>query len=480
MPTASKIPFYLELLRCNAEYLDQNAEAFDIYQGNLLPYVEADLKQQLNPKSYERARWRIPPINVLKRIVDKLSKIYQPGPVRTVEDGGDSEQELLAWYAEHMRVNTMLNVGDEHFNLFKCCLLEPYVDGGKPRLRVIPADRFLPYSENKADDTVPTGYVLCKGKVKREGRESKLYLGIEAADFCYFLDDGTNVTADYAPETNKGGINTYGVLPYVYVNRSVNGIIPVQDSDTLRMTKLIPLLLTDANLIALFQAYSVFYGINVDDQNMQWGPDTFLSFKSDAGAPEMKPEIGVLTPSQNVDGTLNLVASQLAFWLNSRGIRPGAIGEITAANFQSGISKLIDEMDTSEDRAVQVDYFEVAERQLWDLVFNSMHPVWKSEKLIENQADWKPSAYVKTTFPEQLPPMRRGEVVVEVTNELAAGLTTKERAIKRLNPDMTEDQVDELMAELDPTHSDAAEARAETPPAEDPMPEDSADGMAEA
>lgn len=457
MNTKQKIPKYLELIKCHATYLEQNAEAFDIYQGNLLPYVEADLAKQLNPKSFQRARWRIPPINVLKRIVDKLSKIYHPGPVRTVEDGGESEQELLAWYTEHMRANTMLNIGDEHFNLFKCCLLEPYVDGGKPRLRVIPADRFIPYSENRADDTVPTGYVICKGKVKHAGREVELYMGIEAEDFCYFIENGDDVTAVYAPETNKEGVNTYGVLPYVYVNRSVNGVMPVQDSDTLRMTKLIPLLLTDANLIALFQAYSVFYGINVDDSNMTWGPDTFLSFRTDPGSPEAKPEVGVLTPSQNVDGTLNLVASQLAFWLNSRGIRPGAIGEITATNFQSGISKMIDEMDTSEDRAVQVDFFSAAEAQLWELVFQHMHPVWKAEKLIETQADWKSSAYVKVTFPDQLPPLRRGEVIVEVTNELAAGLTTKERAIKRLNPDMTEAEVDELMQEVGGGFDDGAE-----------------------
>jgi hypothetical protein len=474
MPTANKIPYYRALVQKNAAYLTHNAEAFDIYQGSLLKYVEADLAQQLNPKSFQRARWRIPPINVLKRIVDKLSKIYQPGPIRTVEGGTESDAALLDWYSQHMRVDQSMNTGNEHFNLFKNCLLEPYVCDYYPRLRVIPSDRFIPYSESKTDDTKPTGYVLCQGKVKLEsGQSAELYKAIEADTFSYFLEDGTDVTARFAPEDNKDGVNTYGVLPFVYVNRSHHCILPVQDSDTLRMTKLIPLLLTDANLIALFQAYSVFYGINVNDSNMTWGPDTFLSFKTDPGAPELKPEIGVLTPTQNVDGTLNLVASQLAFWLNSRGIRPGAVGEITAANFQSGVSKLIDEMDTSEDRGVQVDYFEVAERQLWELIFQHLHPVWASEGIVENKALFTPSAEVSVRFAEQLPPMRRGEVVTEVTNELAAGLTTRTKAVMRLNPELTEQQAEELIAAIDGADEDDE-------PEETPSEEPSYDGVAEA
>ena len=447
MPTAGKYPLYRELLRKRADYLAANAEAFDIYQGNLLPYVEADLAAQLSKQSFAQARFRIPPINVLKRIIDKLSKIYQPGPVRTVVDGGESEAELLAWYSESMAANATMNVANEYFNLFKNALLEPYVYEGYPKLRIIPSDRFIPYSENRADDTIPTGYVICKGNYGVGDEKQKLFMAIEADSFSYFLADGTDVTRQLAPEDNPGGVNTFGVLPFVYINRSCHEILPVQDTDTLRMTKLIPTILADTNYAMLFQAYSVFYGINVDDSNMKWGPSTFLGFKTDPGT-DVKPEVGVLTPNANVEGALNLVASQLAFWLNSRGIRPGSIGEITAVNFQSGISKLVDEMDTSEDRSVQVDYFERGENQLWELIFEHMHPVWKAEKAIENQADWKASAYVETVFGDQLPPLRRGEVVADITAELTAGLTTKKRALKRLNPELTEAQIDELMVEI--------------------------------
>lgn len=441
--TSNKWPLYKALLQKRAKYLRVNAETFDIYQGNLLPYVESDLEAQLSPQSYAQAKFRIPPINILKRIIDKLSKIYQPGPIRTVKDGTDSDSDLLGWYIDSMRANATLNSANEYFNLFKNTLLEPYVLDGKPRLRTIPSDRFIPYSENAIDDTIPTGYVICKGA---HGK-NKLYMAIEADSFSYFLDDGTDVTAELAPEDNPSGVNTYGVLPFVYINRSAHEIMPVQDSDTLRMTKLIPTILADTNYAMLFQAYSVFYGINVDDSNMKWGPSTFLGFKTDPGT-EVKPEVGVLTPTANVDGALSLVSSQLSFWLNSRGIRPGSIGEITATNFQSGISKLVDEMDTSEDRSVQVDYFEAAESQLWKLIFEHMHPVWASEGAIENRSIWSPGAYVNTVFPEQLPPMRRGEIIAEVVSELSAGLTTKERAIKRLNPEMTESEVEEFISEI--------------------------------
>jgi hypothetical protein len=443
------IPYCLALIKATGPYLSHNAELFDIYQGNLLPYVEQDLAAQLSKQSYEQAKFRIAPINVLRRIIDKLSKIYQPAPVRSVIDGTDADSELLQWYAESWQVDMAMNQANEHFNLFKTALLQPYLWHGKPRLRVIPSDRFIPYSTDDIDDTEPTGFVINRGTYfNDDGKKRKLYFAIDAARFVYFDEDGKDVTARFAPVDNPEGVNVYGRIPYVYVNRSMNDLLPVQDTDTLRMTKLIPILLADTNYAAMFQAFSVFYGINISDENMKWGPNTFLQFKTEPGV-EGAPSIGTLTPNLNVDGSLNLIASQLAFWLNSRGIRPGAVGDITASNFQSGISKIVDEMDTSEDRCGQIDYFERAEADLWNLQLNYIHPVWVREGQVENRAQFSAGAYVETKFLDQTPFLRRGELIAEVRSEIEAGLTTREIAVKRLNPAMTDEQVEELLVAID-------------------------------
>lgn len=401
--SAAMIPDLVKLVRDKRSYLNLNHELFEIYQGCLLEYVEKELAAQLSPQSYAQAQFRIPPINVLRRIIDKLAKVYAVPPMRTTT-GTDEEKELVAWYQDAFRINQRMATANAYFNLFKNCLIEPFVHRpdptlpGKPRLRIISSDKFVPISWDAQDPTVLTAVVIYQGKYRADGGKSrKYYMAADAQTFFYFDEDGKNITAQMAPADNPMGLNVYGRLPYVYVNRSLDAIMPVQDSDMRRMATLIPTLLADTNYASMFQAFSILYGIDVDDQGLKMAPNAFWAFKSTKE--DGKPQVGTLTPQMQVDGSLNLIASQLAFWLNSRGIRPGAIGEVNGTNFSSGIAKMIDEMDTAEDRKEQIPYFKDAEEELWDLVLHTMHPVWKMGGWIENQADFSPSSFVTVTFP---------------------------------------------------------------------------------
>src|SRR5690606_21122764 len=159
----------------------------------------------------------------------------------------------------------------------------------------------------------------------------------------------------------------------------------------------------------LFQAFSVIYGIDIDDVNIKWGPRHFLRFKSDENR-ETKPEIGTIKPQVDITEVKDWIISQISLWLTTRGIRPGSVGDIGGDSFASGISKMIDEMDTSEDRNKQVGYFQPAEEDLWELL-PLMHEVWKSNGLLDLSApSWPKGVSVITNFAEQVPIVRRGEV----------------------------------------------------------------------
>jgi hypothetical protein len=440
-------------VRSYDEYIQLNMDLYDIFQGNLLPYVEHDLRTQLSPQSYQQAQFRIPPINVLRRIIEKLSRVYGQPPLRIVT-GSDQERELFDYYAESFRINQTMALANAYFNLFKNSLLEPYLYVGDeqatPRLRVIPSDKFLAFSEDSQDPTVLTTVVIYQGKYRPTptGGERRYFKAVDKNQFIYFDEDRRDITAMFAPEDNPDGVNPYGVLPYVYLNKSEDRIMPIQDTDTKRMAVLIPTLLADTNYASMFQAFSILYGIDVSDQGLKMAPNAFWTFKTEPGS-DAKPEIGAIKPDMNVEGSLSLIASQLAFWLNSRGIRPGAIGEITASNFSSGISKMIDEMDTVDDRKSQVPHFKQAEESLWDLVLHKIHPVWAASGMLENRTPFAPSSFVTVTFPDQIPLSRRGELVKEAADEINAGLTTRRRAIQRINPELSEEEVSDLIAEID-------------------------------
>jgi hypothetical protein len=106
-------------------------------------------------------------------------------------------------------------------------------------------------------------------------------------------------------------------------------------------------------------------------------------------------------------------------------------------------------MDTFEARQSQTTIFKQSEKQLWDLVLNYMHPYWQASGKVSIQGTISPNIYVNTTFAIQLPQQTRGQIVRDVKEERAAGFTTRKRALKKLNPEFTDEEITALEIELD-------------------------------
>jgi len=150
----------------------------------------------------------------------------------------------------------------------------------------------------------------------------------------------------------------------------------------------------------------------------------------------------------DTDKVLNLLQAQISLWLHSRNIRPGAIGQLTADSAASGVAKIIDEMDTSEDRQKQIAYFVEAECRLWDLVFNSLHPVWFRD--LEFEMKMKPTIGLKvvTKFPEQRPMVDESKMLDDQIKKIEKGLESPRGALKALNPDWTDSELDAKLVEI--------------------------------
>lgn len=459
MSLKDDIPKLLKHIEDNRPLLDHNARLFDIYEGNLLPYVEKALAEQLSVQSFEQARHRISPLNVLCRLVDKLSKIYQQKPVREAfgSDGSkkapEKDSELLKWYEKTLKINSRFNVSNEFFNTFKNNLIQPFVHDGVPKLRVIPSDRFLPYSDDVVDPINPTHMILFMGSKeivseKDEKTTVEIFHAYTNDEFIIFNSDGGVESGMMLDVDNAEGVNPCGVIPFTYVNRSSNLLIPKPDSDTFNMTVLLPVLVSDLNYAVCFQSFSIIYTLNGRlPDNFKMAPNSVwpIEGKDD----ESKPELGQIKPQVDIDKVLNLIQAELAFWLNTKGIRPGAIGQLTTENFSSGISKMIDEMDTTEARNRQVEIYTDVEGEFWDLLLNRMHPVWVKRGMIENRSIWTPTSKVVTNFAEQIPLLRRGDMIRDLKEEVASGFTTRKAAIKKLNPKKNDEEIDMLLKEID-------------------------------
>jgi hypothetical protein len=451
-----------KVVQSQADTLQTNYKMIDLLEGNLEPYIVKNLERLLSPRVLRYALERIVPINIIPRYVDKLSNIYQTGVMREVSEGSEADSDLLSWYEKQINANQIMHLSNRLYNACRATLIHPYITEDGPKIRVIPNDRFAVHSDDPIDPTKPTMVVLLAG---RDAEKREIYWVYTDTDFAVVKSDES---VDFAAMEEMGladGVNPYGVLPFVYVNQSNLRLIPSPDIDSIRLAEYIPAALTDLNLAALFSSFSITYIKNGEVADPTYAPNALWFLKSDD--PEKEVEIGTLKPEVDYREVLNLIESELSMWLGSKGIKTGAVGNLTENQAASGIAKIIDEADTFDVRQAQTVTYGKAEQAMWDMILHKMHPIWVSQGMVENRTIFSSMAEVTTRFSVIPVGTQRSQLIQEQRDEYAAGFTTRSRAIAMLNPQMTYAQIEELEREIDEERGIDLEAReSETGPVE--------------
>jgi hypothetical protein len=437
---------FVDYIKEHERYLDHNTVLFEIKEGNLEPYIKEDLQKTLSANYYSQIKHRLVPVNVLRRIIDKLSKTYVADPVREVVEPNETDQELLEWYEEKLQMNVNGNYADEFANLFKGYAWEPFLSSdGEPMLRTLPFDRFLVYGDDMVDPTKETVFLKSMGKkAMRDGSYEQVWYAYNKEEFLPFTMGGMV----YEPAlAGNDGENPIGEIPFMYGNRSPFSLLPMQDTDILPMTKVVPVLLTDLSGAIMFQCFTIIWGIDVDAENLRMSPNAFWSLKSDPKT-DKQPQVGQLKPQADIDKVLEYVKNTFSLWLETRGIRVGSMGSINSENVASGISKIIDEMDTSELRKVSIQHFRREEKKFWDLL-KIMHNRWVDLGMLkEAKPRFSENFEVSITFNEPQPKVDRMTQVSTVKLEVESGFLDMASALAKLYPDLKEDQIEQRLADI--------------------------------
>lgn len=469
MPKHQELEDLSKHVQCHTQRLRNSEDLLDIYENDLLKFIDAYFRAIMADTTYFEVRARILPINVLIKIIDKLSKIYQgDGPTRTVQNGNDADQELLDFYIEAFDANVEFNQGNEFLNLDRYNLMQPFFDeiNRKPALRAVPNDRFLVFSNNRINPLEPTHVMLNVGKATSLSKEDCAEGDIREVDLWwvwsaeeFFVMDSEGSLRRDQPEMQKNpeAKNPFSILQFQYFNSSKNFLIPPTDSDTKSMTVMIPAQLSQLAYAASFQAFSQIVAFNWDKANPIFAPNA-VHFVNDSDD-EKKARMEVIKPEVDITEVTQFVVTQLALWLETRGIKPGSIGKIDGSNMANGISKIIDEMDTAELRQKQADVYSRGERPFWDKVLKHMHPVWIAEGKVANRHLFSPNAFVKTEFPIQQVIISRKDVVDQVTAEMNAGLKSRETSIRELNPNWSDERIKEELELIDGSTQDTEEGQ---------------------
>lgn len=433
-----------EIVRKQSDLMSFNTEALAIFRGSIKPFVMKLLELQLSQQSAEQAKWRAATINILPKIIDKLTNIYQTTVMRKASSDSESDKNLISFYEKNTRMNQKMNCGNELYNLANAMLLQPFVYNGKPQLRPIPNNRFMVYSENTVETSKPTHVIL----IYNDSKNIPYYWVYSDAEIWAVDSQGNLDRARMLAAGMSTTVNPIGRIPFVYTCSDEYSLLPCPDEDGLTIVKLIPVMLTDLNHAAMFQCFSILYLINAKQQGIKFAPNALWEIEGAPGE-EKKPEIGIIKPQVDYGEVLNLISTELSMWLGTKGIRASTMQGLTPENFASGISKIIDEMDTFEARQKQVTTFQKVEADYWDLIINGLHPYWLLTRQIEQVGKFTSGVEVSVQFAVQLPMQTRGQVVHDLALEVQSGFLSRKRAIMKLNPELGDAEVEELISEID-------------------------------
>ena len=432
----SVIQEILTYVRENRKYLDINFKLFEIYNNKIKKHIEDRIifeTQTENARKQILAR--LSPINILTKVIGKLSKVYLQDVKRKNKHDDANAQENLQNFIDEFEfdvsLDSVMQKANELYNLNHCVAIEVNNIDGKNIIRVLPAHTFLPFSNHAEDHTIMTHFVKII--------EKDWYVIYDEEEYIE-LKEGEKVDS---------GLHGAGRIPFVYINSNQFLLKPYEDEETLDMTLLLPLMLTDLNFALRFQSHSIVYGVNVDAKNLEMTPNSFWSFKS-TGVEGDKPELGTIKPDVDSEKMLSTVQTQFSLWLDTKNIKTyGFAPEGRQLANISGISKAIDNADVTDEIEKQIEVFKKAEYELFDLV-----KIMYNNKIL--------ASYPETVevIPEEFCPIiiftRKSEIIETKREKLETeilklenSLTSRRKVLSVLNPDYTDAEIDNLLEEID-------------------------------
>ena len=450
-----------------------DTELFGMLEGNIIDQVIAELQQDIkNKTSFAIAKRRVPYVNIVTQVVEKLSKIYSSSPTRDSETIKD--RKLLEELVRDLNVNKTFYEANRMFNCHNRSAIELYYDKKYKEVkpRVLSADKFFVFAKDSQNTNYPDLFVkvlnldfkksfsffnrvvnpISLNSIENLTATLVAYtkdkieiFNVEKGQVNLDLDlmRKNNLISASGELTNK---NVYGFIPFIYCNKSEHLLTPARNEGAHTMSLLIPRMLADLNYAAQFKSHNLIWLRNTHlPEGLKISPDSVI----DLGAVEdpnlPNPEIGTLNSQIDVTNQLKLIRYELEAYLTSLGLRVGATeaSGFQNANIEGSISSLFDLSDAINVNRKQINKFTIYEKKFWWMLneMRGFHGLPTFTNLFDKSF---------SIFYEESKPVKSDmQVLNEVKLLKDIGLIPKRRAVRRIYPDLSIAEIDMLIKELD-------------------------------
>jgi len=423
-------------------------QKFEFYNGHTRDIILAAIKRGYHkPETLEELKDRVFPLNIMRKIINKMSVVYEEAPIRYVSDENEADSDLLEIYEDALNMNIAMKDADRMFELFKKSIGEIYLDeSGTPRLRILPAHTYFAFSHSAVSPEIPDNiWKILQWNQMAEYQRYAIY-----TDKRFLIVNGKAEIqhAEMAALGNPEGINPFEVLPFAYIVDSSTSTEPVPDDDLFSASVSIPILLTDLSFGVKFQIFSLIWTIGYNG-DVPSSPNSVLHLER--GEDGKEPSINQLKPSVEVDSTLQLIRAMLGSLLSSRSLKTSTINtDITVGNAESGIAKAIDNVELNQRKKYKQSYFLNFEAQVWNKLANYMIPYWRqTRQLNANYNQEFSTAFSVAVVLRDPKVMMTDKEQIELSKlKIENGFSTLRRELHAQYPDMNAQDIDLLLKEI--------------------------------
>lgn len=441
--------------KCLLENRKENKRRYLMFSGSTKSVIEAAIRKEFKKQeTINEMMSRLVPLNIMQKVIGKLAGVYKEAPLRKASSGDEVEQEMLDELVEGMDLNMRMKEANRFFKMNKKALIEPYLDDfGVPSLRVLPAHTYEALSVGTKKKCVPNVIVKID-----ETMEELIVWSDESHWVCNFK--GEILTDVMNKMENPEGENPYGILHFEYINESSSAINPIQDDDLLALSVAIPVILTDLLFGLKYQCWAILWTVGkVGD--IPFNPNSVIQMEF-GEEPGQTPSVNQIKPEIDADKMLTTVMALVSLLLTTKNLQSGAIADgVTVQQAASGIAKVIDSAESVEDQKDQQAFFLKAEKGIFNKL-RDMMSYWKETKQLDPEFDFElPQDFeVSVVFQDPRPMMTEQEQVDTSDKKIKASLSTIRRELKKLNPDLSTEEIDALYLEILAEQKTIADAKA--------------------
>jgi hypothetical protein len=418
----------LEFIQSKEDYLKTAEALYEIYNRNITKYLNKRIDDDVEGEDTRReAKSRLCTVNVLPKIVSKLSGVYQVTPQRNYV----GYQDFDALFAK-LKFQESMQKANNFLNLFRVVAVEAVAESdteGKAKkstvekIRVYPAHKFLLMDDGTIDNNV-IAFIKILGNQKKGNTQVMLFEAYTKEEYVTFDSDGRIQSQEF---------HDFGRIPVSWATRDIETVMPATDKETMHMVTLLPLLMSDMNYGLKYKCFSITYFIGLTPTSGGIRPNGAWCLKPDVSSESGdRQEVGQLSPTIAVSEMLEAIHAQYSMWLDSRNIKISSLDGGSSGNL-SGIAKAIDSADVSEDVLKQRELFKSVESDTLFLVGRLLGSDIKGETVFPET----------TILPET--PKEKIDRIVTAKNE---SLLSWEEAVKQANPGMTEEQLQVMMLQI--------------------------------